>query len=441
MRRTAHPTLRVFLASALTAFLFVVAGRRTRRGGSGVLRAVAPGPDTMTSERVVLEPQSSTDQRPDVSATVSEQATAPTEAVTDAPEPTNAHQPTNAHEPTTDSFADLPTTEWFADLPTTESFADMPTTESFADVPTTESFADVPTTESFADVMARVDRVLETASGLAASRVSVAPPPDTPIEPPPADNVAPVSVFVSPETRSREGRSSDRHLSVAEALGRAGLDEVSVTTISEQLHRGISLDVALLERFEGLPLAPPLPRRAGSLLVVVGPGVEARRLAASLACEIGIDPASIPLASRHPGAHSLVSGSLLVRSAEEAAEFAPGWRRAEPAVVAVDAAVAGTERSWATHVIAALRPTGVWGVVDSTWKTEDVDAWIRAIGGVDALALENLTATVSPADALGLGIPVARLEGQPASAARWVATIMDRIEVDEEPVTSLRDAG
>jgi len=33
---------------------------------------------------------------------------------------------------------------------------------------------------------------------------------------------------------------------------------------------------------------------------------------------------------------------------------------------------------------------------------------------------------VSPASALAVGIPVARIDGQPATAARWVAAIVDR---------------
>ncbi len=93
----------------------------------------------------------------------------------------------------------------------------------------------------------------------------------------------------------------------------------------------------------------------------------------------------------------------------------------------VDAAVTGTDRSWATHLIAALRPTAVWGVVDATAKTEDIAAWAEDLGGVDALALEHLDATVSPAAVLGLGTPVARIDGQPATAARWVATVVARI--------------
>jgi hypothetical protein len=162
-------------------------------------------------------------------------------------------------------------------------------------------------------------------------------------------------------------------------------------------------------------------------MVVVGAGAPARRLAAAVAGEIGIDPADVPFASLDPEAYMVATGTLLVRSAEEAAEHAPGWRRAHTAVVVVDAPVAAGERAWATHLIAALRPTAVWGVVDATSKTHDIEAWAANLGGIDALALENTGATVSPAASLALGIPVARLNGQPATAARWVATVVDQV--------------
>jgi len=56
-----------------------------------------------------------------------------------------------------------------------------------------------------------------------------------------------------------------------------------------------------------------------------------------------------------------------------------------------------------------------------------VARWSGALGGTDALALDNIDTTASPAAAVRLGIPVARLDGQPATAARWTATIVDRI--------------
>ena len=221
--------------------------------------------------------------------------------------------------------------------------------------------------------------------------------------------------------------SAGPHEAVALSLGRTGLDPSVVGPVTEGLRHGAGLEALLLHALGSLPPAPAVPRRAGSLLVVVGAGAPARRLAAALAGEIGIDPTEVPFASRDGGASALVTGRLLVRSAEDAAELAPGWRRSRPAVVVVDAAVTGSPRSWATHLIASLRPTAVWGVVESTAKTEDIHAWAEALGGIDALALENLEATVSPASALAVGIPVARIDGQPATAARWVAAIVDRI--------------
>jgi hypothetical protein len=214
---------------------------------------------------------------------------------------------------------------------------------------------------------------------------------------------------------------------VAVALVRTGLEESLVGALAEGLAGGGDLQDLLLEAFGALTAAPPLPRRPGSLLVVVGDGAPARRLAAALADEMGIDPTAVPLASLDRQAHVHATGRLLVRSAEDAAELAPGWRRSAPAVVVVDACVSGPHRSWATHLIASMRPTAVWGVVDSTSKTDDITDWVEALGGIDALALENLDATVSPAAALRVGVPVARLDGQPATAARWAATVVDRV--------------
>jgi hypothetical protein len=169
----------------------------------------------------------------------------------------------------------------------------------------------------------------------------------------------------------------------------------------------------------------------GELLVVVGGGASARRLAAALAGEIGIDPVAVPFASRDPGAYAQVTGKLLLRSADDAGERAPGWRRSQPAIVAVDAPVTTPERSWAARVITSLQPSAVWGVVDSTCKTEDITAWMRILGGLHALAVENLPATVSPAAALRVGPPVARLDGQPATADRWVAILAGRLASQE----------
>jgi hypothetical protein len=249
------------------------------------------------------------------------------------------------------------------------------------------------------------------------------PGPGDPVSGPPVGIASKAALFLAETVPGPAGP----HQAVAAALRGTGLDRSVVAPVTEGLGHGAGLEALLLHALGGLPPAPAVPRRAGSLLVVVGAGAPARRLAAALAGEVGIDPTEVPFCSRDGGASALVTGRLLVRSAEDAAELAPGWRRSRPAVVVVDAAVTGSPRSWATHLIASLRPTAVWGVVESTAKTEDIHAWAEALGGIDALALENLEATVSPASALAVGIPVARIDGQPATAARWVAAIVDRV--------------
>jgi hypothetical protein len=256
-------------------------------------------------------------------------------------------------------------------------------------------------------------------NGSAPSATSMAEPPA-----PAAPKVTATPTVTPPPKMTPPGGPHD---ALASALGRVGLDGPTVATLQDGLRRGTGLETLLFALFADLPVAPPLPRRPGSLLVVVGDAVAARRLGCALAGEIGADPAEVPFASRAANAHIVATGPLLVRSAEEAAERAPGWRRSRAAVVVVEAGVNGSERSWANHLIGALRPTGVWGVAEATAKIEDISAWAENLGGIDALALENLDATVSPVAALATGLPVTRIDGQPTTAARWVATVMDRM--------------
>src|SRR5690606_37320717 len=90
-------------------------------------------------------------------------------------------------------------------------------------------------------------------------------------------------------------------------------------------------------------------------------------------------------------------------------------------LVVLDTPVRPAADGWAAGMLEALEPTVVWGAVPATRKTEDVVAWLDAVGGVDALALTEVTDTVSPAALLATGIAVARLDGDPATPDRWLA--------------------
>ncbi|HTT87324.1 MAG TPA: hypothetical protein VMF60_08155 [Acidimicrobiales bacterium] len=431
MSRSGQATIRALVATGLTAFAFVVAGRRTRR------RLLVGLPTSASEPVIVVEPEASVNIEPETSVNVGpESAAAAPGPPVDVELESHRVTPGPAVDVEPGAAVDV---EPGAPPPTADDLAPtsplIPEPVALAVAEHAPSKGNERGDDAFGSVMARVDRVLEDASALVAARTADA---NAPAIAPSADNVDTVSVIVGQQAPPPESFVTDTRAALIDTLAGLGFDETTLRTTTEHLRRGENLEVALLEAFGQLPPSPPPPHRTGSLLAVVGTAAEARRLGASLACELGVDPAAVPLASRHSGAHGLVSGPLLVRSSEEAAELAPGWRRSQPAVVVVDAPVAGAERSWAAHVIAALRPTAVWGVVDSTSKTGDVAAWIRAIGGVDALAIENLGATVSPADVLQLGLPVARIEGLPASPARWVATVVDRLDQLGEPDSTAR---
>ena len=416
--------LRVIVGLALTGFAFVVAGRRTHR-----LDGTIPSPFVSMAGTLQADPAA---------------AVTATDELTDIPLALPA---------ATAGLGDIPA------LPTTSISGDEAPVGPVADPPVTASGIDGHHGgDSFDMVMSRVSTMLEAATrqcrSLAqidgsigtlavASPVSTtgldlttgAVPDDMTAHDYLAvhdDLVAPVGIatkaalFLNEIAPPPAGGPGDDALTGA--LRGVGLDPALVATVIDAVAAGGGLEMGLVEALATLTVAPAVPVRPGSLLVVVGAGDPARRLGAALADEMGIDPARIPLASLDAGAYALATGPLLLRSAEDAAERAPGWRRSEAAVVVVDAGVTNRERSWAAHLIAALRPTAVWGVVDSTSKTEDIAAWAAALGGLDALALENTDATVSPAAALGAGIAVARINGHPATAARWAATIIDRVQ-------------
>ncbi|MBI1844223.1 MAG: hypothetical protein HYR89_06405 [Actinobacteria bacterium] len=85
------------------------------------------------------------------------------------------------------------------------------------------------------------------------------------------------------------------------------------------------------------------------------------------------------------------------------------------------------EALWASHLLGALQPTAVWAIANANQKNEDVVAWTERLGGIDALALTHLEDTVSPAALLQTGIPIARLDHRPATAALWTALLTERL--------------
>ena len=207
------------------------------------------------------------------------------------------------------------------------------------------------------------------------------------------------------------------------ALVRMGLPATYVPAAPS----GLAFEAALRSSLSRLPVAPAVPKTTGSVVAIVGERGAAMELAREMAAEAGLDPDAITLATRRR-VPARTPENLVITSSDDALEKRRSWRRRDrPSVVVVDTELSGEKPAWAYHVLAALEPEATWGVVDATRKTEDVAAWINGLGGVDALAVNDIDATTSPASVLQLDVPVGRIDGRPASPALWAALLTERL--------------
>jgi hypothetical protein len=186
------------------------------------------------------------------------------------------------------------------------------------------------------------------------------------------------------------------------------------------------VQVALARRLHALPAAPEIPTAPGSVIAIVGNGTDSVRVARRLASELSVDPDDVVVASQSnderlpPWLHVADAGSAAQRRRA-------WWRRGRLTLVAVDNTETTDDAAWTRGVLDAIEPTLAWGVVDATRKPEDVAAWAGKLGALDAIALENIRATVSPAAILHVGIPVASIDGRRATPERWAQVLAARL--------------
>jgi hypothetical protein len=102
-----------------------------------------------------------------------------------------------------------------------------------------------------------------------------------------------------------------------------------------------------------------------------------------------------------------------------------------PAVVAVAldrSAVTGWNDDGPRRIVDRLQPDAVWGIADARWRTSDVRAMFAELPRTDAVAVVNAERTASPAALWELDLPVALLDGRPATPAAWTALLLDRLD-------------
>ena len=185
--------------------------------------------------------------------------------------------------------------------------------------------------------------------------------------------------------------------------------------------------MALIEALRALPVPAPVPAAPGDVVAMVGPRDAALALARSIAAELGLSDDDVSLAAEDDDGDGVALGCLLPTVPAVIDERCSArWRR-RPTVVAVATGVRATGSSFGRRALEALEPSATWGAVPAMCKPEDVLAWSDSLGGLDAIALDGLDDTTTPASILGTGIPVARLDGRPASAALWTALLLERL--------------
>ncbi len=208
----------------------------------------------------------------------------------------------------------------------------------------------------------------------------------------------------------------------------AGLRELGVP---DALLAGVPAagPVRLSAVLAGLPEAPELPRRAGEVLVLVGPADAVVAVADQVADRLHRPVTSVV----HAGESAPVAdhGRRITTPAA-----ARSWRgQAATAdgvvVVALGAEVDRRGVAEAAELLGALAPEHVWAVVDARHKPRDTRRWLAALAAarpIEALTVQGTFETTQPGTVLDLGVPVAWIDGVPATRVAWAAALSQRLD-------------
>lgn len=169
---------------------------------------------------------------------------------------------------------------------------------------------------------------------------------------------------------------------------------------------------------------PPAPWVGpGEVLAVVGEGGPAYEAARAVARRLRLDPDTVRLAAPTACGTVLPARRRITGPEDARRQALRFFAAATPTVVAVDAPPGRDQAAWALEVCLALRVAAVWAAVDATRKPADLARTLHGLGRVEALAAHRVAECADPTTVLDLGVPVALLDGLPATRAVWVALL------------------
>jgi len=175
---------------------------------------------------------------------------------------------------------------------------------------------------------------------------------------------------------------------------------------SDYLPEAQTLD-ALVSSLATLPAAAPMA--ADSLVVVVGSRREALAAAGHVVANLDLTASDLIVGERTA---SLRARVLRRRSAKKMT------------VLVVEASLRSRDLDQVATWIDQLEPDYVLGAVPATSKRADFERWHGQLGRIDALALSRFTSTTSVGELMGT-LPIALLDGAPASTLQWVALLLN----------------
>ena len=164
----------------------------------------------------------------------------------------------------------------------------------------------------------------------------------------------------------------------------------------------------LMRSLARLPIAKPVTKRGGSVIVVVGESRDVRIAATRVTKVLG---------------HSDTDMFVAEQTVEGRRRVARRRSAKRTTVLVVEASLECKDLSTTASWIASLKPDRVIGVVPARTKRGDVERWCARLGRVDTLALSAVGSTATPGELMGT-LPIDLIDGREASTLRWATVLL-----------------
>ncbi|MGX7681075.1 hypothetical protein ACSMXN_19475 [Jatrophihabitans sp. DSM 45814] len=195
---------------------------------------------------------------------------------------------------------------------------------------------------------------------------------------------------------------------------------------------------AMDEVLSQLPPTPDLPSEPGQIIALVGELTPALRAAHTVAAALRLPRSDVWIAgiNGHP-AEDLASldradssFTKTITGPAEARLLRSDLRTTlvpSIVVIATDAVEGDPADVWAAEVLESLQPDAAWLLVDASRKTADEHERLARFDGITALAVHSARLSSSPATVWDLGLPIALLDGRPATTFAWSSLLFSAL--------------